>query len=176
MDVFCVPSFVLTAQIEFSECCVWFQWFTKWCCSCVSNIVVCWCEEKWKKWIVDGCLFVSSFFCLHNSNWVEWVLCLISMIHSMMLFLCLQYCWLLRQREMKRVNCRWMTFVCLLTFIFTTKIEFSECCVWFQCFTQWRCSSFSNLVACWCDEKGERVNCWWMSFVCLLSFAFTTQI
>ena len=38
--------FVFTHQIEFCKCCVWFQWFTQWCCSCVSGVVVCyeiWC-------------------------------------------------------------------------------------------------------------------------------------
>ena len=34
---------------------------------------------------------VSSFFCLHNTDLAMQVLCLISMIHSMMLLLCLQY-------------------------------------------------------------------------------------
>ena len=40
MDVICVSSFVFTVQIESSECCVWFQWFTQWCCSSFSNIVL----------------------------------------------------------------------------------------------------------------------------------------
>ena len=38
---------------------------------------------------------VSSFFCLHNAERVSWVLCLISMLHSMVLLLCLQCHWLL---------------------------------------------------------------------------------
>ena len=29
----------------------------------------------------------------------------------------------------RRVNCLWMSFVCLPSFVFTTQIEFSECCV-----------------------------------------------
>ena len=28
-----------------------------------------------------------------------------------------------------RANCRWMSFVCLLSFVFTTQIEIRECCV-----------------------------------------------
>ena len=33
------------------------------------------------------------------------------------------------KRKGKRVNCWWMSFVCLLSFVFTTQIEFRECCV-----------------------------------------------
>ena len=61
MDVFCLSSFVFTSQIEFRECCVWFQCFTQWCCSCCSNAVVCWFDEKGKEWIVDGCLLCDFF-------------------------------------------------------------------------------------------------------------------
>ena len=32
----------------------------------------------------------------------------------------------------KRVICWWMSFVCLLSFVFTTQIEYSECCVRYQ--------------------------------------------
>ena len=28
-----------------------------------------------------------------------------------------------------RVNCRWISFVCFLSFVFTPQIEFCECCV-----------------------------------------------
>ena len=101
MDVFCVFSFVFTSQIEFSECCVWFQCFTQWCCSYVSNSVVCYCKRK------------------------------------------------------EIVICWWMSFVCLLSSVFTKQIEFCECCVWFQCFIKWCCSSFPNLVACLCEAKGR---------------------
>ena len=37
--------------------------------------------------------------------------------------------------------------------MFTTQIEFRECCVWFQCITQWRCSCVSNAVAWWLIVK-----------------------
>ena len=60
-----------------------------------------------------------------------------------------------------------MTFVfCVCVCVFTPQIEFYECCVWFQCITQWWYSSFSNVVFCWFGENGKRVNCWWMSFAC----------
>ena len=71
----------------------------------------------------------------------------------MMLHLCLQCCCLLMWREKKRVNCWWKSFVCLLSLVFTTQIEFCECCVWFQYFTQWCCSCVSNVVVCWCDAN-----------------------
>ena len=67
MDIFCVSSFIFTPQIELSECCVWFQRFTQWCCSCVSNVVPYWFEEKWKEWVVDGC-FLCVFFLLSSHN------------------------------------------------------------------------------------------------------------
>ena len=46
------------------------------------------------KLLMDA-FFVSSFFCLHNLDRVQRVLCLISMLHSMMLLLFHQYCSLL---------------------------------------------------------------------------------
>ena len=124
-------------------------------------------REMTKELFVDGCLLCISFFCLHNSDRVQLVLCLISMIHSMILLLCLQSSCLLMRSE-RRVNCWWMSFLCLLSFVFTTQIECSECCVWFQWFTQWCCSWVSNSIPCWHEEKW-RVNCWWMSFVFFLS-------
>ena len=131
MEAFCVSSFFFTTQTEFSECCVWFQCFTQWCCSCVSNVVLCWCEEKEKSELLMDVFCLSSFFCLHHSDWVEWVLCLISMIHSVMLLLCLQSCSLFTKWETRRVYCWWRSFVCLLSLVFTTQIERSECCVRF---------------------------------------------
>ena len=32
-------------------------------------------------------------------------------------------------KKMEVVNCWWMSFVCLLSFVFTVNYEFSECCV-----------------------------------------------
>ena len=46
------------------------------------------------------------------------------------------------------MNCWWMSFVCLLSFVFTTQIEFRECCIWFQCSTQRCCSSVFDFVDC----------------------------
>ena len=122
-------------------------------------------KRNGKEWFVDECLLYV--FCCYNPDWGEWASCLISMLHSMTLLPCFQCSCLLMWREKKRVIDWWMSFACLLSFVFTQQIEFSECCVWFQCLTQWRCSCVSNIIACWC-EKWERANCWWMSFVCLL--------
>ena len=99
----CLLSFVFTTQIEPRECCIWFQWFAQWCCTCVSNLVVCWWEKKRKSELLMD------------------------------------------------------VFVCLLSFVFTPQIECSECGVWFQWFTQWRCTCVSNFVACWHDEKWKEL-------------------
>ena len=164
MSFVCLLSFVFTNQNELTECCVWFQCFAQWCCTCVSNLVRCWWEEKRKEWIVDGCLCVSLFFCLHHTDRVQWVLCLISMIHSMMLHLCLQSCCLLMKREKNRVNW-WIFFV----FFCIHNLEWAE---WVLCLISMihsmmllLCPQCYSLLINW---EMKRVNCWWMSFVCLL--------
>ena len=56
---------------------------------------------------------VSSLFYLHHSDQVQWVLCLISMIHSMMLPLFLLYSCLLLRREREEwfvSGCIWWVF------------------------------------------------------------------
>ena len=165
-------SFVFTFQIEFSECCVWLQCLAQWCCSSFSNAVDCDWKNKEKSKLIMVFFCVPSFFCLHISDWVLWVLCLISMPHSMMLPLCLGYGSLLMRWEMKRVNCWWYVFCVSSFFVFTSQIEFRECCVWFQWFTQWCCSSFSNTVACLCDEKGKE----WIADWCLLCVFFLLSL
>ena len=93
-----------------------------------------------------------------------------------MLLLCLQSCYLLMRKERKRVNCWWMSFVCLLSFVFTTKIEFSECCAWFQYFTQWCYSCVSKLVVCWREDKGKKSELLMDVFCGCLSSVFTAKI
>ena len=74
--------------------------------------------------------FLYVFFLyLHNQDRVQLVLCLFSMLHSIVLLLRFQHHCLLMRRE--RVNCWWTSFACLLSFVFTPQIERSECCVWF---------------------------------------------
>ena len=91
---FCMSSFVFTIQIEFCECCVWFQCFTQWCYSCVFNLVVCWWEEKEKERIPDGWL-LCVFFCLYDLGQLLWVYGLISMLRSTTLIPYHQCCYLL---------------------------------------------------------------------------------
>ena len=55
---------------------------------------------------------MCCFFCVHHSDWVLWVLCLISARHSMMLLLFLQCCWLLM-----RFIWKGMQFVCELFYL-----------------------------------------------------------
>ena len=61
-----------------------------------------------------------------------------------------------------------MSFVCLPSFVFTLQIEFSKCCVWFQCFAQWHYSCVSNFIDCWkcCKQKSELL----MDVFCVPSF------
>ena len=117
--------------------------------------------EKKNEVFID--IFLCVFFCLYPSDQAQWVLSLISMLHSVTLHLCLRFHSLLMRRELKRVICWWMSFVYLLSFALTFDIELSECCVWFQCFAQRCCSTISNTVTCRYKEK-KQVICWWMSF------------
>ena len=86
--------------------------------------IQCRCLLVWmkneKSELFMGVFCVSSFFCIHDSDWDSWVLCLISIPHSMVLLLFLQSRCLLQWRERKRVICWWMSFVCRLSFVFTT--------------------------------------------------------
>ena len=118
---------------------------------------------------------VSSFFCFHSSDQAQWVLCLISILHSMTLLLCLQsYCLLVRW-EMKRVICRWMSFVCHLL---SSQPKLSSVSVMFDLNDSLNdfAPLFPMLLPVDMKREMERVICWWLSFVCLLSFVFTTKI
>ena len=61
-------------------------------------------NRKKKSELLMDVFCVSSLFCLHHPDRALLVLCLISMLHSMMLLLCILCCWLC-MREMKRVIC-----------------------------------------------------------------------
>jgi hypothetical protein len=37
----------------------------------------------------------------------------------------------------------------ILIYLLTVKIKLSESCVWFQCFSKWFSSFWTNLIACW---------------------------
>ena len=107
-------SIPCASPIKLCECCVWFQCVSQWYSSSFSKAVPCWFDENGR---VD-CLWNPMcllFFRLHNSDQVQWVLCLISMHHSVMLLLSLQCCCLLIWWEWKRVDCWWNP-MCLLFF------------------------------------------------------------
>ena len=151
MDVFCVSSFCCLHDSDRVQwvLCLFSVLHSMTLHPCLhSCFLLMWWERKKSDLLMDV-FCVSSFFCLYHIDWVEWVLCLISVIHSTTLLLCLQSCSLLKRSETKRVDCWCMSFVCLLSFVFTTQIEFSECRVWFQWLTQWFCFCVSNSVAFW---------------------------
>ena len=166
----CVVSFVLTPQIEFSECCVWFQCITQWFYTCVSNLVPCWFYESRKVYCWQMPLS-CCFFYVHHSDKVLWVLCLISMLHSVMLLLCLQSCYLLMvmRNNVNRYH------LCVVTFILTIQKEWPKCCVCFQCFSKWCCPCFSDLVPCRFDEKNGKKNELLMDAICIAYIMLTTQ-
>ena len=226
MDIFCVSSFIFTPQIECSECCVWFQRFTQWCCSCVSNVVPYWCDVKWRRvncWWISFVSLLSFVFtqqiecseslvrfqcftqrwgayiidiagcwCEVKSELLMDVFCVCLLLSSQLRssFMSVVFVFSESLNDVAPVSPMWLPVyvmwneeewivdgcLCVPSFVDTVQIELSECCVWFQCLTQWCCSCVSNSVVCLCDEKGKRVICLWMSFVCLLSFVFTTQI
>ena len=90
-----------------------------------------WCSLLiWSKWKRVDCWwmsFVWCFFCVHISDWVLWVLCLISMPHSMMLLLCLQSSYLLISWE--KTDVLLLNTICVVSFVFTSQIEICKCCV-----------------------------------------------
>ena len=80
-----------------------------------------------KSGLLMDVICVSSFFCLHHQDRVSRVMRLISMIRLIMLLPRLQYCFLLMKRKEKSELL--MDVICVSSFVFTTQIEFSECCV-----------------------------------------------
>ena len=76
----CLLPFAFTTQIECSDCCVWFQRFTQWCCTSFSNLVVCCSKREMKEWFVDLCLLHVFFpfvftFQIESSEccaWLQW--------------------------------------------------------------------------------------------------------
>ena len=71
--------------------------------------------------------FVWCFFYAHRSDLAEWVLCFISMHHSMMLLLCLQSSYLLISWE--KTDVLLLNTICVVSFVFTSQIEICKCCV-----------------------------------------------
>ena len=143
-DIITYDLFLLrfTADIELSECCVWFQCIAQWCCSCFSNLVVCliWWKKKSRLWIIS---LVLCFFYAHSQDRASWVLCLISKHHSMMLHLFLQSYCLFDLMWLEKSGLSVDT-TCVLLLLLTIHTKLSKCCVYFQCVKQCFQSCISN--------------------------------
>ena len=146
MSFVCLLSFVFTTHIEFRECCVWLQCFTQWCCSCPSNLVLCWLEQKRREWFVDGC-HLSVFFLLPSQLRSSAVSVVFDFSDSLNDVAPVFPTLLPVVKEMKRMNCEWIS-LCILSFAFTPQRELNERCVWFQWFTQWCCSNSFDHICC----------------------------
>ena len=116
---------------------------------------------EWKEWTIDWChlcVIVRS----HSIHWVQWVLCLISVHHSMMLLLCLQCRLLLIWWEWKGVFRLWISF---MFFLSSLHFRYSPVSVVFD-FN----ASLSDVAPLpptlfsvyWWEWK--KVDYWWMSF------------
>ena len=113
MDVFCVSSlFCLhnSDRVQWALCLI-SMIHSRMLLRCISGSFLL--EQK-KSLLLMDVFFVSSFFCLHLSDWVQWVLCLISVNHSMTLHLCLQC----RSLLIERVRIEWFVVGCLLCAFF----------------------------------------------------------
>ena len=142
---------------KLGECCVGSQCFTHQLCSCFSNIVVCWNHEAYdNKW------YINPLVKAHESYQDQWVLCLFSMLHSLVLPLRHQFCFLWRATKSATDSSQAISWI--ICFLLTTYIKFRKCCVDFQCFTQWCWPHFSHHIACWFTFKGK---CLLISVVCL---------
>ena len=60
--------------------------------------------------------------------------------------------------------------ICAFFFVFTYQIKFRECCVWFQCFTQWCCSSFFKHVLYYGRLKEKSVLFMHFIYICFFCF------
>ena len=132
---------------------VWEIWRSKWRWRCKWSMG--WCsqssQEKARNADTTSCCWHSSGTALMRDQ------------HYCLLFCCQWKKWPL------------IDSLCVSCLIFTTQIELSECCVWFQCITQWRCSHVSNVVCCWFDGNGKK--CFADGYnLAFVSFTQTRQI
>ena len=175
MDAICVFfSFVFTTQIKCRKCCVWFQCITQCCCSCVSNVVACLVDVNGKEWFVDGChLCVVSFVFTMQIEFSEcsvWFQCIAQWCGTRVFNVV--FCWFDGNGKEGVVD---VCHFCVVSFVFTTQIEFTKCFVGFQCITQWCCSCASHVVACWFDMDGKELIVD-KRFLRVISFMFTVQM
>ena len=149
----CVVSFIITIQIELSECCVWFQSITQWCYPSFSNLVPCEMRRESKLLVNAICVCFFSLYSLPRSSSVMSVLFFFkafpnaaaptSPISSSCVL------WKEKKSGLLR-SITWMLFFIVLTI----QTESSECCVWFQCITQRWCSSTPNV--CFCNNQSDK--------------------
>ena len=162
MGVFCVPSFFCLHYPD------WVQWvlclisvpYSMMLLLCLqSRCLLLWIERKRVNcWWMSFCVF----FCIDPIDWVSWLLCLISMIRSMMLLLCFQSCCLLIIREREQ----WIVDGCLLCvfFLLSSQLRLNLVSVVFDFNDSLNDVAPVSPISLSVDEKRkERVNCWWMS-------------
>ena len=141
-------SLVFTPQIELNECCVWFQYFTHRCCSCISNLVVCWkgkCDL-----LID--VFRVPFVFTIECEIIKWCVdfqcftqCCCSSVSDAVI------CWFVTDAT------TWMTNECKKgSRVLTSQIEVNECWVCLQHFTKCCCSSVSDVVICSFNEEWKK--------------------
>ena len=113
--------------------------------------------------------FVCCFLCVDSKDRVQWVLCLISMHHSMMLLLCLQCRSLSKKYNLG--NCLFVSSIWIMM-CFTFQIQFQECCVdcqsFFESFNPWA----FNVAHWWYQEKSCFI---YAICVLFLFFVFSRQ-
>ena len=119
--------------------------------------------EKEKEWIVDGCLLCVFFlfFSPLSLSSVSVVFDFNASLNDVAPASPNQFA-----ETIEWKGDLLMDVFCVFPFVFTTKVQFSECCVWFQSLTQWCDSCVSNSVVCWCDEKGMELIVDWC-FLCV---------
>jgi hypothetical protein len=79
----------------------------------------------------------------------------------------------------KRYIERYICYI-ILIYLLTFKIKFSESCVWFQCFSKWFCSFWTNLIPCWmmCQCVSEYIKRYIERYICyiILIYLLTPKI
>jgi hypothetical protein len=148
--------YLLTSKTECSESCVWFQCFSKWFSSFWTNLIPCWtmcvCVRMYKEiyWVIyryiiliylltpktelsESCVWFQCFSKWFSSFWIDLILC-----------------WMMCQCVWIYKEIYWVIYYyIILIYLLTSKTECSESCVWFQCFSKWFSSFWTNLIPCW---------------------------
>ena len=171
MDVFCLSSFCCIHSTDWARlvlCLISVLHSMMLLLHHQSHCLLTWWERE-SELLMD--VFGVSFLCLHHPDWVQWVLCLISMIHSMMLLLCLLCCCLLIRERGKRDLL--MDIFCVSSFVC---LHISDLARWVLCLismlhptTLLLCLQYRWLLAF--SERKE-----WIADRCLLCVFFCLHI